>query len=234
MRAMDLSDRARTGERFGLWEVIQGATRDTRLRSKIRCKCGGCDSVSDVSIAHLLEGRSTKCRKCADRNKPAKARDIGGKRIRVDGERSLLNRVWRHMLKRCFDSTCHAFARYGGRGISVCDEWRTSFERFESWAMANGYVRELTLDRIDNDGGYCPQNCRFASYEQQANNRSSSRVVTAFGESKTIGQWAKDPRCAVQAAGLHRRFARFVDRGLWSIEQAIATRSRRRNAARSR
>lgn len=131
------------------------------------------------------------------------------------------------MLKRCLDAKCQAFAWYGGRGIAVCQEWRNSFEIFETWAVSHGYMQGLTLDRIDNDGHYCPENCQFATYEQQANNRRNSRLVTAFGETKTIGRWAKDPRCAVGAAGLHRRFARLVDSGLWSSEQAITARSKR-------
>lgn len=82
-----------------------------------------------------------------------------------------LYHIWRSMKKRCHCPTCPDYPRYGGRGITVCDEWRDSFPTFEEWAFANGYSDELSIDRIDNNQGYMPNNCRWATPKQQAQNR---------------------------------------------------------------
>jgi hypothetical protein len=92
------------------------------------------------------------------------------------------------MRLRCYTTTNKDYERYGGRGIKVCDEWQ-SFEPFYQWAMANGYQDALTLDRIDNDGDYCPENCRWATQKEQQNNRRSNRLITHNGETHTIAEW---------------------------------------------
>ena len=82
-----------------------------------------------------------------------------------------LYNIWRGMKQRCYYPSHQSYKHYGGRGITVCDEWLSSFINFHTWALANGYADHLTLDRIDPDGNYCPSNCRWVTWEVQAQNK---------------------------------------------------------------
>ena len=103
------------------------------------------------------------------------------------------------MLRRCLDPRDPAYGDYGGRGIYVCDEWLTSvgsikkdgLERFCVWAESNGYSDELTLERINNDLGYSPDNCRWATRKDQARNRRSNHHITLNGVTKTAAEWSE-------------------------------------------
>ena len=120
------------------------------------------------------------------------------------------------MKARCYNPNKNYYSIYGGRGIEMCDEWRYSFETFRKWALENGYDDSLTIDRIDNDGNYCPENCRWATALQQNNNKSTSHYITYNGETKTIAQWA-------DATGFtfHAIFARLA-KGM-SVEETLLT-----------
>lgn len=98
--------------------------------------------------------------------------------------------IWYNMHARCNDQSDSHYARYGGRGIKVCSEWY-SYDVFFGWAMAHGYDEALTIDRIDNDGDYTPDNCRWATHRTQANNRSNNRHITVAGHTLTHAQWAR-------------------------------------------
>lgn len=107
---------------------------------------------------------------------------------------SKLYGVWRAMKARCYTPSATYYSYYGGRGISVCEEWKTSFESFYRWAVETGYVetddRTCTLDRIDVDGNYEPDNCRWVTSVAQANNRRSNQNYTYNGETHNVTQWA--------------------------------------------
>ena len=110
--------------------------------------------------------------------------------------RTRLYRVWQNIHKRCCCETDEKFGRYGGRGITMCDEWRDSFVAFKAWAYANGYDENApkgvcTIDRIDNDKGYSPDNCRWVGRSKQQNNRRTNHRLTIDGESRTIAEWSR-------------------------------------------
>lgn len=100
--------------------------------------------------------------------------------------------TWCNMKGRCYRKSTKRYERYGGRGITVCKEWKDSFETFKEWALNNGYSDSLTLDRIDNNGNYCPENCRWITNKEQQSNKSDNHLITYNGRTQTITQWAEE------------------------------------------
>ena len=121
------------------------------------------------------------------------------------------------MKTRCTNPNHEAYHNYGGRGISICDEWMNDFQAFYDWAMANGYSDDLSIDRIDNDGNYCPENCRWATDKEQCNNQRSNHLITYNGKTQTIKQWAAD--LGIKRVTLQARLTRYH----WDVEKALTT-----------
>lgn len=99
--------------------------------------------------------------------------------------------IWFDMKRRCYQPQNKRYARYGGRGIKVCDEW-LNFQSFFDWSLTHGYQDALTIDRFDGDGDYCPGNCRWVDLTTQANNRTNNHYITYKGETKTMMEWSKE------------------------------------------
>ena len=95
------------------------------------------------------------------------------------------------MKQRCLNKRCSVFKHYGGRGIKLCSEW-AEFEPFKAWAVSRGYNEGLTIDRIDNDKGYSPENCRWATWNEQAKNKRNSIFITHNGEIKVLPDWCRE------------------------------------------
>lgn len=128
---------------------------------------------------------------------------------------SRLYAIYKHMRNRCYDKNNNRYDYYGGRGIRICDEWQ-QFEPFMEWALEHGYNDNLSIDRIDVDKDYSPDNCRWATVKEQANNKTSNRVYTYNGETHNIREWAD--KLGFTYIKLWNRF----DRG-WSVERALGT-----------
>ncbi len=128
-----------------------------------------------------------------------------------------LYNIWCGMKRRCLNKSDAAYPRYGGRGITICEEWIESFEPFMVWAMANGYDKKLTIDRKDNDKGYTPENCRWATYAQQNRNYSKNPRVTFEGRVVTILELAE--RFGHKPHTLRQRIQKMG----WTVERAVAT-----------
>mgnify|MGYP003288865965 CR=1 FL=1 len=114
-------------------------------------------------------------------------------RHKIHGEtnkNSRLHRIWSNMNSRCKNPKNNRFHDYGGRGITVCDEWH-DYLTFKQWAMANGYEDHLTIDRIDNDKGYSPNNCRWVNRFVQQNNMRTNTTIEYRGEKHTLAEWSR-------------------------------------------
>lgn len=126
--------------------------------------------------------------------------------------------IWHAMRRRCSDARAHNFHKYGGRGIAVCKEWDQSYATFRAWALGNGYEQNLVIDRRNNDGPYSPYNCRWITPIQNANNTRLNVRISAFGETKTLSEWSRDPRCRATYQTLAYRI-----RAGWEPKRAITT-----------
>lgn len=105
--------------------------------------------------------------------------------------RDRLDIIHFNMIQRCTNPNSTYFPRYGGRGITVCHEWRTR-NNFKKWALSHGYRNDLTIDRIDNDKGYSPDNCQWVTPSQNCCNRSTTHFVTAFGKRQSLMEWSRE------------------------------------------
>lgn len=137
------------------------------------------------------------------------------------GTGTRLYSIWQAMKTRCFNPNFAAYMRYGGRGISVCKEWADDFPAFREWALANGYSDDLTIDRIDTSKGYSPDNCRWATYKEQANNTRRNIKITVNGETGTVAEICR--KYSVNRFLVYDRITRLG----WEPEKAIFTPARK-------
>lgn len=204
--------RSKPGDLFGQWTVLGRPFTlpkkiGTRVHVVAECACG---KVSVVSQHDLTSGHSGSCG-CTAADKRV---THGHTRNRTQ---SRLYSIWKDMRSRCRHKRSQNYRYYGGRGIIVCQEWQ-EFGVFRDWALANGYEEHLEIDRRENGGNYCPENCRWVTRKQQNRNTRFNRIVEAFGEAKPLCEWVEDHRCSLSYAALKAR----LDLG-WAPETAIAT-----------
>lgn len=135
----------------------------------------------------------------------------------VDINRDRVYCIWKHMKDRCYNPNFKHYGHYGGRGITVCDEWRKDFNSFYEWAISNGYDDSLTLDRKDVNGNYDPTNCRWATRREQMLNTRRNHYLTYDGETLTVNEWA-------EKLGMKQNTLLCRIRRGWSVERALTTR----------
>lgn len=191
------------GDRFGTVVVQENLGRGYW---KCKCDCG----KEKVYSSSELKNKKVCSLTCIYRNPYRGKGNTKAKHgDRSKGKRSRLYQIWDGMIGRCERKSQYSYHNYGGRGITICDEWRQNFLEFKKWAMDNGYKNGLTIDRIDNDGNYCPENCRWVTYEEQGYNRRNNIIIEVNGENKTIAQLSKE--YGINESTLRVRYAKSHD-----------------------
>lgn len=192
--------RIKIGDRFGKWKIVaQGPNKGRRVAWICKCDCGVEKSiVRDV----LVDGRSQSC----------------GCRYKVKNglAATSLGRIWYNMMSRCYNHINKEYKNYGARGIGVCEEWKSSNGMQQFIKDMSPRPNGKTLDRIDNNGNYSKENCRWASLKAQMSNRRSNRILEIYGKSQTLTQWSDET--GISEATIRAR----IDELGWNTEKAIS------------
>lgn len=190
-----------------IWET--NSCRESRKgETKWRCVCE-CGGETYSVTGNLMRGGALSCG-CLRRENALLAATKHGM------THSRLHQIWTMMKDRCFNQKSKRYVDYGGRGITVCEEWlgENGFINFYDWAMNNGYMDELSIDRIDNNGNYCPENCRWATIKEQQNNKRNNFLIEHNGETHTLAEWA-------EITGKNRSTIKSRVKNGWNIEDAL-------------
>ena len=180
------------GQRINKLEVIDELKFENITLLKVKCKCGRETLASEEAF------NSGHLKSCGCKRENIDGQILGSKRLR-------LNRIWSKMKDRCNNPNSRSYPHYGGRGITVCKEWNL-FSNFALWALNNGYRDDLSIDRIDVNGNYCPENCRWADVFTQANNKTDNVYLELDGERMSAQQWARKLNVSVRT--LYNRVAK--------------------------
>lgn len=169
-----------TGKRFGRLFVLEqdGISPHGNLRWRCKCDCGNVVTVDGGNLKRAMS--------CGCLNQEHRLVAV----TKHGGSRDALFRIWSHMKERCEWPKHKSYARYGGRGITVCEEWRHNYGAFKEFALAHGWSKGLQMNRIDNDKGYSPDNVNFVTSKENANNRCDNVSVDLLGEKLTLSQIA--------------------------------------------
>lgn len=201
------------GKRFGRLTVLE-FYRTHNKRSYWYCRCD-CGNEKIVGAPGMKGGHIVSCG-CygAEASRAALAKARINPYVKHGLSRSRIYNIYGGIKERCYNPNDTAYRHYGGRGIKMCDEWLEDFMNFYEWAMANGYEDHLSIDRIDVNGNYCPENCRWATHKEQSNNKQYHRWLTYEGETHNLTEWAN-------IVGMDPRTLNARIRSGWSVAKAL-------------
>lgn len=166
------------GEKYNNLTIIKEVEKRNNRRHFL-CKCD-CGNEKIIRIDGITSGHAKTCG-CLQLQ-VAKKHGFFGTRI---------YQTWVQMKARCFNEQHKHYKDYGGRGITVCDEWKDDFMTYYYWSIDNGYAENLSIDRIENDGNYEPSNCRWVSMQMQANNKRNNRLIEYNNQTHTLAEWSR-------------------------------------------
>ena len=199
-----------TGKKFNRLTVLSKCNYNNKYgRCMWHCKCD-CGKELDLCSNSLLKNNTKSCG-CL------KMEIIKNRFATHKESKTRLYFVWGAIKKRCYKQNNPGYKNYGGRGIKMCDEWKNDYVKFRDWAKNNGYKENLTIDRINNNGNYEPNNCRWVNRHIQNSNTRRTHFITFNGEIHTMKEWSKI---------LNIKYSTLANRLLtykWSIEKALST-----------
>lgn len=170
------------GSKYNNLKVLSIYGLDKYKRPLFECLCE-CGNKKIISATRVKNGVTKSCG-CLQKKTASKLLKVHGL------TNTRLHGIWTAMINRCENPKNNRFYSYGAKGIKVCEKWRNDFQSFYEWAMSNGYSDDLSIDRIDNSKDYCPSNCKWSTTKEQANNKTTSRLIEYLGETKNAKQWA--------------------------------------------
>lgn len=181
-----------------------GTIRGHRTYYKCQCECG---NIVSIERSCLLSGTTKSCG-CYAKEKAKTAN------ITHNLTHHRLYNIFHKMRARCLKTKCKSYPNYGGRGITICPEWKNNFLAFYNWAINNGYSDNLSLDRIDVNGNYEPSNCRWTTSKIQNNNKRSNFLITIYNRTQTLKEWCDEKGLNYEVVSSR------ISRG-WSLEDAF-------------
>lgn len=180
------------GKKYGKLIVLEKtALRNTNRNVIWKCQCE-CGNITYVPTSCLKSGHTKTCGCSLNKEALSNAGKKGGSVGKHYLSRTKIYKRYTHILSRCYNVNDIMYKNYGGRGIEVCEEWKNDFMSFYNWAMANGYREDLTIDRIDVNGNYEPNNCRWTDMITQANNKTNNHYIKYNGKRMTIAEYSRE------------------------------------------
>lgn len=180
-----------TGQRFGRLTVLEITNKKKYGKILWHCKCD-CGNTKEATNSSLKCGDVKSCG-CLQKD----TRRINAKNIKTKTKHGMcekrLYRIYHNMISRCYRKCTNGYENYGGRGIKVCEQWlgEKGFINFMNWSLSNGYNDELTIDRIDSNGNYEPNNCRWATRKDQCNNRRNNIILEYKDKKYSVSKWSE-------------------------------------------